>query len=295
MAAKASKLVQEILSRLERETEKLKASTSYIALQEILKLVKELNGEILNSNKKQETGKAIEPSEVGLSDNDQTNKAVLLKSGNFGEVYRSQYQGATVAVKVLFKQSSNYDKEVLHLRNLRHDNIIGYRGFGVYKAKRFIVMEFIEENLEQFTKNHSDDHNGLSAFLTWHISLQVANGMAYLHSQDIVHRDLKPDNILVDSSSINPRIKLCDFGLACHDITSDEAMGGHIRYQKKGIPATFEGLKENDLFSYGLVVLFAYTGKKPWNKYATSVLGSGLGGLEVKCEKDHILIGDFET
>jgi len=43
------------------------------------------------------------------------------------------------------------------------------------------------------------------------IAMDVANGMAYLHSRNVIHRDLKPRNVLLTH---NNRAKVCDFGLS---------------------------------------------------------------------------------
>jgi serine/threonine protein kinase len=43
-----------------------------------------------------------------------------------------------------------------------------------------------------------------------HIVHQVADGMAYLESQNYVHRDLRSANILVGENNV---IKIADFGL----------------------------------------------------------------------------------
>lgn len=42
-------------------------------------------------------------------------------------------------------------------------------------------------------------------------SLDIAQGMSFLHKMSIVHRDLKPGNIVLDS---NNRAKITDFGLS---------------------------------------------------------------------------------
>ena len=41
--------------------------------------------------------------------------------------------------------------------------------------------------------------------------MDIANGMAYLHSLDVIHRDLKPSNILLAG---NHRAKIADFGMS---------------------------------------------------------------------------------
>jgi maternal embryonic leucine zipper kinase len=41
----------------------------------------------------------------------------------------------------------------------------------------------------------------------------LANALAYMHSNGFAHRDLKPENVLFDE---NHKIKLIDFGLAAN-------------------------------------------------------------------------------
>jgi len=44
-------------------------------------------------------------------------------------------------------------------------------------------------------------------------TLQVARGLAYLHSKNVIHRDLKPENLLL---GLNGEIKIGDFGWSVH-------------------------------------------------------------------------------
>ena len=46
---------------------------------------------------------------------------------------------------------------------------------------------------------------------TDNIARQLAEGMAFLHTQEIMHRDLKPENVLLDANFLP---KICDFGVA---------------------------------------------------------------------------------
>lgn len=53
------------------------------------------------------------------------------------------------------------------------------------------------------------DHSRYYEYLP--IALDIANGMAYLHSRNVIHRDLKPSNILLTKAH---RAKVADFGMS---------------------------------------------------------------------------------
>ena len=41
---------------------------------------------------------------------------------------------------------------------------------------------------------------------------QILSAVVYCHDKNIVHRDLKPENLLLDSKSLDARLKVIDFG-----------------------------------------------------------------------------------
>ena len=43
---------------------------------------------------------------------------------------------------------------------------------------------------------------------------KILSAVKHLHEHGICHRDLKPENFLFNDTSIDPEIKLIDFGLS---------------------------------------------------------------------------------
>ncbi|KAA0187546.1 Mitogen-activated protein kinase kinase kinase 10, partial [Fasciolopsis buskii] len=118
----------------------------------------------------------------------------FIGSGAFGTVYRGLWGERDVALKVLNLPTSQVDEEASHLCRLSHNNVIQF--FGVCELPEqnspALVMEFAFGGPLNAVLRH---HPVLSpsTLLTW--SIQIATGMAYLHSDaKLVHRDLKSAN-----------------------------------------------------------------------------------------------------
>ncbi len=86
------------------------------------------------------------------------------------------------------------------------------------------------------------------------IGVQVAEALAYAHSQGILHRDIKPSNLLLDTQGT---VWVTDFGLAKAaadgDLTHTGDIVGTLRYMA---PERFNGQSDvrSDLYSLGLTL-----------------------------------------
>ena len=85
-------------------------------------------------------------------------------------------------------------KEICAVRTLCNDeniNVIRVTNHGIISSSfYFIDMELCDRNLE----THLKESPWIPMQEVWDIMKDVANGLAYIHSQNQVHRDLKPRN-----------------------------------------------------------------------------------------------------
>ncbi|XP_043725936.1 probable LRR receptor-like serine/threonine-protein kinase At3g47570 [Telopea speciosissima] len=221
----------------------------------------------------------------------------FIGSGGFGSVYKGiigQYE-TIVAVKVFNLQNPRVYKsfmaECKALRNIRHRNLVKIlsscssldsRG----KDFKALIYEFMANgSLDDWLHQPMEEHNhsrNLSLLQRLDIAIDVASALDYLHChcyETIVHCDLKPSNILLDNDMI---AHISDFGLARLLFESDDnssqaqsstiEIKGSIGYAapKYGIGgrATIQG----DMFSYGILLLEMFTGKRPTDKMFTDNL-----------------------
>ncbi|KAF8332437.1 kinase-like domain-containing protein [Amanita rubescens] len=148
--------------------------------------------------------------------------------GGFGCIFKGEYQGVQIALKVLYKKCRGSDsiardfcREALAWRSLSHPHILPL--LGIYKAESqlFLVSPYMKNGtLASWRKNNQQSVHEVRQRI-----LEVAEGVQYIHSEGIVHGDLRGENILLDAYF---RSQITDFGLTRHsDITitsSDTAL-----------------------------------------------------------------------
>jgi len=136
-----------------------------------------------------------------------------------GEVYLAEQVslGRRVALKVLRREvgqqpgmSERFRREARLLSSVEHPAVVRVIDFGTSQDATCLVMEFAEgETLLQTLGS-----GALTPERGRRVMLQLAEGLAAIHSKDIIHRDLKPENVVLTPGPRGEQARLLDFGIA---------------------------------------------------------------------------------
>ncbi|XP_058111697.1 putative receptor-like protein kinase At3g47110 [Magnolia sinica] len=234
----------------------------------------------------------------------------LIGMGSYGTVYKGVLSpDAVVAVKVLNLQrrgaSRSFTAECEALRNIRHRNLIkiltacssiDYKG-NDFKA---LVFEYMPNgSLERWLHPSVDEKfylRNLSLVDRLKISIDVAIALDYLHHRcqtPVIHCDLKPSNILLDDD-MNAHVS--DFGLARilygnsgdrpQNQSSTIELKGSIGYISPEYGMGGRVSTHGDVYSYGILLLEMFTGKKPTDQMFKD--GLSLHQLAKMALPDHV-------
>ena len=187
-----------------------------------------------------------------------------LASGGMGAVHSGYYRGRPVAIKTLHDTSpaalGAVEAELQIHASLRHCRVVELIGASLEPPGCCIVMEQCERSL--FEKLHRRPEE-MSRRQSVGIALQVAEGMAFLHSRrpPIVHRDLKSHNVLLDH---NGDTKLCDFGL----VNTREVTAGTPNYMAPELFLAKSHSTPVDVFAFGVLLNELWAREVPWDGYS---------------------------
>ena len=183
--------------------------------------------------------------------------------GYFGEVYRGQWLGATIAVKELMRVRfseeaiKEFKEEAYKMARLRSPCVVMVYGItlNTQGQPKGIVMEYMPQgSLDTILY---DREIKLTWLLRHKMMLAVAQGLSFLHQQNIIHNDLKSPNVLVRHYGDQWELKLTDFGLS--KIKQETARFTHT---SQGTPAwmapeLFDNnaySNASDVYAYGIVL-----------------------------------------
>ncbi|XP_004580841.2 proto-oncogene serine/threonine-protein kinase mos [Ochotona princeps] len=213
-----------------------------------------------------------------------------LGTGGFGSVYKATYRGVPVAIKQVKRCTKNLRASQrsfwaeLNIARLHHDNIVrvvaaSTRTPAGSNSLGTIIMEFggnvtlhqviygvPSHTSEELGAPHRCAGEQLSLGKCRKYSLDVVNGLLFLHSQGIVHLDLKPANILISEQDV---CKIGDFG--CSERLEDQRcrpayhLGGTYTHRAPEILKGEAITPKADIYSFAITLWQMATKEMPYS------------------------------
>lgn len=190
----------------------------------------------------------------------------LIATGGFAEVWRAfdQELQRTVAVKIpkrtVVGSAESFLAEARRVARLRHPGILPVYDVGVEDGDCFFISEFIEGGslADRLIKGK------LPAEQVCRWIASIAEALDHAHKNGVIHRDVKPANILIDN---HDRALLADFGIAQSSMKTGQFAPslGTLRYMAPEQLNGQSALPQSDIYSLGVVLHEALTGKPPYS------------------------------
>ncbi|KAF7061568.1 hypothetical protein CFC21_068251 [Triticum aestivum] len=192
----------------------------------------------------------------------------LIGRGGFGIVYKGTLGKEQVAVKQPISgsllENDQFANEVIIQSQVIHKNIVRLIGCCLEVGTPLLVYEFLSSgSLDDIL--HSKDKKPLNLDICLSISVESADGLAYMHSKTntkILHGDVKPANILLDDKFVP---KISDFGIS-RLIAGDKDHTGKVIGDLSYMDPVYlqSGLltEKSDVYSFGVVLLELISRKK---------------------------------
>jgi len=196
----------------------------------------------------------------------------VIGHGAFSDVYLAvDPEGRQVVLKcphdAIMGDTSTFDRfrrELEIAKKLDHPGIQHSYDLGAHRSRPYLVMEYVEgETLRGLLNRQKRLPTARAIVLTQ----QLAEAMAYAHSQGVYHRDLKPENLLITPEG---RLVVTDFGIAL--------LSGARRLTWRWLTSTVgtpdymapeqiqgkRGDARTDIYAIGIMLFEMLAGHVPW-------------------------------
>lgn len=199
-----------------------------------------------------------------------------LGRGGFGEVWlaerRAKFVTTKVAVKLPLDEQVDHEaikqEATLWEQASGHPNIVLIIDADEYDGQIVIVSEYAPDgSLEEWLKTNG----AMPVQRAIETTIQILDGLEFLHSRNIIHRDLKPANVLLQGTTS----RLADFGIS-------RALRTTVASQSQNISGTFAYMSpealdgkrsvQTDVWSVGVNLYQFLTGTLPFPQKEPSVL-----------------------
>ncbi|KAL3515998.1 hypothetical protein ACH5RR_022900 [Cinchona calisaya] len=209
------------------------------------------------------------------------NESVAVKISKVPEDYEYDYTRKDVPLLPSWIEKQFY-QEISILSRLDHPNVLKFVAACKQPPVLGIVTEYLSGGcLRSYLNKIEDEHEFVPLPKLITMALDIARGMAYVHSKGIVHRDLKPDNILVKEDL---HLKIADFGSACeesHCHLLDDIAGTYRWMSPEMIKGKKSYNRKIDVYGFGLILFELIAGTIPFKglapeQVAFSVLNKNL-------------------
>ncbi|MGH3712911.1 MAG: serine/threonine protein kinase [Micromonosporaceae bacterium] len=194
-----------------------------------------------------------------------------LGDGGFGTVFLGFRPDVSVPVAVKVFRSEYAGSELWRRRFLREIELIkemagvhtaalvdsGGRDTPPWLATRYVHAPSLDRLVHLYG---AFDH-----LCAWWLATGIGEALAEIHAKGILHRDLKPQNILVEQTGV----KIIDFGISRFTsgpgLTADSTFFGTHQYTaNEHLLDPREASEKSDVFALGAVLVYATTGRTPF-------------------------------
>ncbi|KAJ1299532.1 hypothetical protein OPQ81_011090 [Rhizoctonia solani] len=167
-----------------------------------------------------------------------------------------------------YKRLKRAARELCCWASHQHEHILPLYGFSVVGEDLAMVSPWMSNGhiKDYVSRNPSCDRLALCA--------QLAQAIAYLHTQNVVHGDIKGPNVLISDAGT---AQVTDFGVSIVDhreiefsITSS-GRGTHrwqasINHAPEILQGKSDSTKEADVYALGMTMTEIYSGKQPYDE-----------------------------